>query len=240
MIIAWTWVGCVKGRDRGNPNSQMTIPWRVMPDDQNVCQGADNGLSDMYPRDFPKHTTFEPKKALTVGVKFELEILRLKGISLFGELRSSKYDPSSIERCMEGNDWHKIHQETLHKLLMVILCYYQKVHSLSDLREVMTDLISQDEIKIPEPFMGSTNDYLYTHTKGFYELDLSVIVNLMEQLSLKKVVDECYGDSRITTDGSIAFCYYVPTICEKYRTPMFNTTQRDFWDLFVEGFDQEK
>jgi hypothetical protein len=62
----------------------------------------------------------------------------------------------------------------------------------------------------------------------------------MEQLSVKKVVDKCYGDSGITTHGSIAFCYYVPTICEKYGTPMFNTTQRDFWDLVVEGFDQDE
>jgi hypothetical protein len=191
MIIAWTRVACVKGRGRGNPNSQMTIPWRVMPDDQNVRQGAENQLSDMYPRDFPKHTTFEPKKALTVGIKFELEILQLKDISLFGELRSSEYDPTSIERRMESNDWHKIHQETLHKLLVVILSYYQKVHSLSDLREIMTDLISQDEIKIPESFLGWTNDYLHTHTEGFYKPDHSVIVNLMEQLSVKKVVDEC-------------------------------------------------
>jgi hypothetical protein len=218
----------------------MTVPWRVMPDDQIARQGAENRLSDMYPHDFPKHTTFEPKKALTVVVKFELEILRLKAISLFGELRSSEYDPTSIERRMEGNDWHKIHQETLHKLLVVILSYYQKVHSLSDLREIRMDLISQDEIKIPESFLGWTNDYLHTHTEGFYEPDHSVIVNLMEQLSVKKVVDKCYGDSRITTDGSIAFCYYVPTICEKYRTPMFNTTQRDFWDLVVEGFDQDE
>jgi hypothetical protein len=118
-----------------------------MPDDQIARRGAENQLSNMYPRDFPKHTTFEPKKALTVGVQFELEILRLKAISLFGELRSSEYDPTSIERRMEGNNWHKIHQETLHKLLVVILSYHQKVHSLSDLREIMTDLISQDEIK---------------------------------------------------------------------------------------------
>jgi hypothetical protein len=83
---------------------------------------------------------------LTVGVKFELEILRRKDISLFGELHSSEYDPTSIERRMEGNDWHKIHQETLHKLLVVILSYYQKVHSLSDLREIMTDLISMSQL----------------------------------------------------------------------------------------------
>jgi hypothetical protein len=132
----------------------------------------------MHSRDLSKHTTFELEKALTVGVKFELEILRLKAISLFGKLRSSKYDPTSIERRMEGNDWHKIHQERLHKLLVVILSYYQKIHSLSDLREIMTDLISQDEIKIPESFLGWTNDYLHTHTKGFYEPDHSVIVNL--------------------------------------------------------------
>jgi hypothetical protein len=65
MIIAWTRVTCVKRRGRGNPNSQMTIPWRVMPDDQISRQGAENRLLDMCPRDFPKHTTFEPKKALT-------------------------------------------------------------------------------------------------------------------------------------------------------------------------------
>jgi hypothetical protein len=75
-----------------------------MPDDQIALQGAENRLSDMYHRDFPKHTTFKPKKALTVGVKFELEILRLKAISLFGELCSSEYDPTSIERHMEGNN----------------------------------------------------------------------------------------------------------------------------------------
>jgi hypothetical protein len=50
-----------------------------MQDDQIARRGAENQLSDMYPRDFPKHTTFEPKKALTVGVKFELEILTTKG-----------------------------------------------------------------------------------------------------------------------------------------------------------------
>ncbi len=94
-----------------------------MPDYQIARRGAENQLSDMYLRDFSKHTTFEPKKALSVCVKFELEILRLKAISLFGELRSSEYDPTSIERRMEGNDWHKIHQETLHKLLVVILSY---------------------------------------------------------------------------------------------------------------------
>ncbi len=177
---------------------------------------------------------------MTIGVQFELEILRRKDISLFGELHSSEYDPTSIERRMEGNDWHKIHQETLHKLLVVILSYYQKIHSLSDLREIMTDLISQDEIKIPEAFLGWTNDSLHTHTEGFYEPDHSDIINIMEQLSVKKGVDECYGDTRITTDGPVAFCWYVPSICEKYRTPMFKTTQRDFWDLAVEGFDQDE
>jgi hypothetical protein len=67
---------------------------------------------------------------------------------------------------MEGNNWHKIHQETLHKLLVVTLSYYQKGHSLSDLRENMTNLISQDELKIPKSFLGWTNDYLHTHTNG--------------------------------------------------------------------------
>jgi hypothetical protein len=62
MIIAWTRVACVKRRGRGNPNSQMTIPWRVMPDDQIARRGAENRLSDMYPRKFPKHTTSKQRR----------------------------------------------------------------------------------------------------------------------------------------------------------------------------------
>ncbi len=240
MIIYWTKCACVRGRGRGNPNSQMMIPWRVLPDDTYVHQCAKERLADMYPRDFPKPTATDPKQVLTTCVKFDLQILRLKGISLFGELRSLEYDPTSIDRCTEGNDWYKIHQETIHKILLLVFSYYQRIHSLSDLREVVTNLLLQDEIKIPEAFLGWTNDSLHTHTEGFYEPDHSDIINIMEQLSVKKVVDECYGDTRITTDGPVAFCWYVPSICEKYRTPMFKTTQREFWDLVVQGFDQDE
>jgi hypothetical protein len=170
----------------------------------------------VYPRDFPKPTTTDPKKALTAGVKLELQILRLKAISLFGELPSSKYDSTSIERCTEWNDWYKIHQETIHKILVVVFAYYQRIHSLSDLREVVTGLLSQDEVKIPEAFVGWTNDSLHTHTKGLYKTDHSDTVNIIEQLLVKKVVKECYGDSRITTDGSMVFCLYVPSIPNAY------------------------
>ena len=175
----------------------MMIPWRVLPDDTYVHQCAKERLADMYPRDFPKPTATDPKQVLTTCVKFDLQILRLKGISLFGELRSLEYDPMSIDRCTEGNDWYKIHQETIHKILLLVFSYYQRIHSLSDLREVVTNLLLQDEITIPEAFLGWTNDSLHTHTEGFYEPDHSDIINIMEQLPVKKAVGECESTTEL-------------------------------------------
>jgi hypothetical protein len=153
---------------------------------------------------------------------------KLKAISVFGDLRSFGYDQTRIDGTLEGNNWFKIRQETLHQLLLVIFSCYQKIHSLSDLREVMMGLLVRDEIKIPETFVGWTNEFLHTHSQSFYHPDRSDIVNIMEQLSVQKVVEECYGDSEITRDGSIAFCCYVPSICEMYPRPVFLTSEQTF------------
>jgi hypothetical protein len=83
---------------------------------------------------------------------------------------------------VQGNDWYKVHQETIHQLLVVILSYYQKVYPLSDLKKVMTDLLAQEVIEIPEPSLVWTNDFLCTHTKGYYDADRLDIVNIMEKL----------------------------------------------------------
>jgi hypothetical protein len=86
---------------------------------------------------------------LTERVKLELELLPQKSISLFRELRSSKYNPTIFDRRVEGNDWYNFHQDTLHPFIVLIFSYYQKVYPITDLEEVIPDLLAQDVV-IPE------------------------------------------------------------------------------------------
>jgi hypothetical protein len=185
LIVHWTRAACIRNEPIGSPDSQMMIPWRNLPEDGKVQQCVYDKLTDLYPHDFPEQTTNERRKTLTEHVRLELQMLRLKAISFFNDLRSFEFDPTSIHRTVEENEGTRTHQETLHQLLVVIFSYYQKVYPPSDLEEVMLDLLAQDVITIPaESVVGVTNEYLHTHTAGYHEPDKSDIVNIMEKLSV--------------------------------------------------------
>jgi hypothetical protein len=89
------------------------------------------------------------------------------------------------------------------------------------------ELSAEDVIEIPELSVKLTNDCFRTHTQsafdpGVLDIGVSYMIDMMEQLLVRKVFKECYHDPGITSDGSPAFSFYVPFLCEKYQTPMFN------------------
>jgi hypothetical protein len=56
-------------------------------------------------------------------------------------------------------------------------------------------------------------------------------------MSMDMLVGQCYLNHHITC-GPNGFAFFVPYLCECYRTPLFASTQLEFYALVLETFDQ--
>jgi hypothetical protein len=140
MIVHWTRAACAKDQGKGQRISQMMLlPWKDSLDNPYVMKCAYVVLADLYPQFLPDPTTNEQRKKLTEDMKMQPQCLCLQALEYLSTLSSFKYNKMTIQvvitidNIVGETDWTKIHQKTLHKLLVVIFVVYQKLYTLDDL-----------------------------------------------------------------------------------------------------------
>ena len=183
---------------------------------------------------------------MTNRLKIELQRIRLNALLCLTHLRSYEYSGTTLQTNLtileppypvqDTSDWSTVHRTTLEELLRFIFIYYRRLHDVQHLKEAVRRLFAEEMPDHPPHPANITFEETHEVTEPRYQAP-SLDVRALEMMSVDMLVDQIYMDPLILRDP-LGFATRVPILCEYFRTPLFHSTQRAFYRLVINAFDQ--
>ena len=185
-----------------------------------------------------------PRLHLPDQMKLGLQRLRLEALESLQNLRALEYTGSTISQgstfvlgpTPSSDDWATAHRSTLENLLRVIIEYYRRLYGATVLKVALLQIMELDlpELPVhPDRFtLEDTHEWTGPSHTAFH-LD----IRALEMLSVDQLVDQIYEDRLIKQDLH-SFVTRVPILCAYFRTPLFQTTQANYYKMVVKAFEQ--
>ena len=132
-------------------------------------------------------------------------------------------------------DWQRIHRSTLENLLQLIVAYYRRIYPMETLQVAITRILEDTNTLPPLPPEDITLGEVHTSTAVAYTA-ASLDIRALEQQSVDMLVAQIYLQKKLNKDEA-SYIHFVPYLCEHYRTPLFHTSQHDFYVLVTATFE---
>ena len=185
-----------------------------------------------------------PRFHLPDRLKLGLQRLRLEALESLQNLRAFEYTGSTLSQgrtfvlgpTSSSDDWATTHRSTLENLLRVIIEYYRRLHGDTVLKVALLQIM---ELDLPElPVHPDRFTFEDTHEwTGPSHTAFHLDIRALEMLSVDQLVDQIYEDRLIKQDLH-SFVTRVPILCAYFRTPLFQTTQANYYKMVVKAFEQ--
>jgi hypothetical protein len=189
-------------------------------------------------------STTSPRLHLPNQMKLGLQRLRLEALESLQNLRAFEYTGSTISQgstfvlgpTSSSDDWATAHRSTLENLLRVIIEYYPCLYCPTVLKVALLQIM---ELDLPElPVHPNRFTFEDTHEwTGPSHTAFHLDIHALEMLSVDQLVDQIYEDRLIKQDLH-SFVTRVPILCAYFRTPLFHTTQANYYKMVVKAFEQ--
>ena len=185
-----------------------------------------------------------PRLHLPDQMKLGLQRLRLEALESLQNLRALEYTGSTISQgstlvlglTPSSDDWATTHRFTLENLLRVIIEYHRRLYCPTVLKGALLQIMELDlpELPVyPDRFtLDDTHEWTGPSHTAFH-LD----IRALEMLSVDQLVDQIYEDRLIKQDLH-SFVTRVPILCAYFRTPLFHSTQANYYKMVVKAFEQ--
>ena len=185
-----------------------------------------------------------PRLHLPDQMKLGFQRLRLEALESLQNLRALEYTGSTISQgstlvpglTPSSDDWATTHRFTLENLLRVIIEYHRRLYCPTVLKGALLQIMELDlpELPVyPDRFtLEDTHEWTGPSHTAFH-LD----IRALEMLSVDQLVDQIYEDRLIKQDLH-SFVTRVPILCAYFRTPLFQTTQANYYKMVVKAFEQ--
>ena len=175
-----------------------------------------------------------------------LQRLRLEALESLQNLRAFEYTGSTLSQgstqaksrtpSSSSEDWATTHRSTLENLLRVICEYYRCLHGDASLKMALLKILELDLPDLPVYDTRFTVEDTHAWT-GVWHTVSHLDLRALEMASVDQLVNQIYEDRLIKQDLH-SFVTRVPILCAYFRTPLFQTTQANYYKMVVKAFEQ--
>ncbi len=179
-----------------------------------------------------------------------LQRLRLEALESLQNLRAFEYTGSTLSQGSNqakwnhakfrtppsSADWATTHRSTLENLLRVICEYYRRLHGDTSLKMALLKILELDLPDLPVYDTRFTVEDTHAWT-GVWHTASHLDLRALEMASVDQLVNQIYEDRLIKQDLH-GFVTRVPILCAYFRTPLFQTTQANYYKMVVKAFEQ--
>jgi hypothetical protein len=200
----------------------------------------------------PPDATFEVvddrRERIPEKYKIEFQRLRLRALEYLANLRAFEYSGRTIQAGItaaepEGIEdhqvWATVHPGTMKSLLQVVIEYYRRIYENDEDDDIEATIKRFLTAKLPviPDLLPADITYQYTHevTSPRY-LTRHLDICALEMRSADMLVTQVYLQPQFHSSLAV-FRSNVPALSEAYRTPLFESSQRDFYTLVVNTFE---
>ena len=176
--------------------------------------------------------------------KIEFERCRYKVLKCLTNLRAYEFSGTTLQTGItivppsedtDVDSWAHVHRTTLEDILLVSAQYYRRIYPKAKLQDAFQRILGETDSLPPFRPTECTPEEVHKATEGDYKPG-AIDMRALEQQSVDMLVTQIYREAQFHTNQT-AFMRFVPTLCEYYRTPLFDSSADAFYTLVVHTFE---